>query len=263
MKKYFILFSLIIFTPFYSFAKEIALTEELTIEIPNDFQQTQIGSYDYFGNNKDVYIRIVSEDFNHSIKGIKEIFASMDARRYNLNSYTFVKKAKEPIYELQKNYVKHFYTKDGNKVLTYTFYTQKKAYSILFSYKSDNDLAQIEQIISSIKYMPGLWGQLTSIVSYSKMALLLLAAIYGFFCLACGTLFIKGRGLGVGCAVIILCYSTLLAFLIWNFNDWWIAAIIYSITVHFAANSLAKTGNKNNDANALDYIETFDDQAHL
>lgn len=260
MKKYFILLNLIIFTSSYSFAEEIALTEELTIEITNDFQQIEIDGYDYFGNNKDVYIRIVSEDFNHSIKEINKVFASMDARRYNLNSYTFVKKTKEPIYELQKNYVKHYYTKDENKVLTYTFYTRKKAYSILFSYKSDYDLAQIEQIISSIRYMPGLWRQLISIVSYSRVALVLLAAIYSFFCLACGTLFIKGRGVGVGCAVIILCYSTLLAFLIWSFNDWWIAAIIYSISVHFAAKSLTETGNKKNSNNAKvnDYIELFD-----
>lgn len=84
-----------------------------------------------------------------------KLFASMDTIMYTIpnSDYELQDTETEWFFQWNKDYVKRYYTHKGGdeaKILTYTFCSDKMCYCLLYSYKTEADLALMNGIISSM-----------------------------------------------------------------------------------------------------------------
>ena len=129
----------------------INITDKLSIEIPNTYTRNESKSCLIDAKNKNngniiLLKTIATRDFNPG-----KVKQSMDTLCFNLSNAKLIKKEKAKFYRMDEDYVKKYYELGDDKIITYTFYTNKYPYSILFTYNNDSELKTIDDVIESIE----------------------------------------------------------------------------------------------------------------
>ena len=140
-------------------SSRVDITDKLSIEIPNIYTRNESKSCLIDAENKNngniiLLKTIATSDFNPG-----KVKQSMDTLCFNLSNAKLIKKEKEKFYRLDEDYVKKYYELGDDKIITYTFYTNKYPYCILFTYSNDNELKTIDDIIGSIEIKMNLLGK--------------------------------------------------------------------------------------------------------
>lgn len=129
----------------------VNITDQLSIEIPAEYimRENKYCVLDAKNKNNGNIILIKTlevSDFNPG-----KVKQSMDTLCFNISDAKLIKKEKEKFYRMDKDYVKKYYELGDDKFITYTFYTHKYPYCILFTYNNENELKTIDDIIESIE----------------------------------------------------------------------------------------------------------------
>lgn len=187
MRKLFLM-ALVIFslTEMDAYSKKIILTNDLTISVPQSMQRDTTNAYLYCAYDSALFLAVSTvetSDF-HSWEVLKSMEEhSFHMKQVGLQCY---KEESDKFYEWNKDYVKKFYKSDNADIMTYTFYTADRPYSILFMCKGDAELKEAEAIINSIDYGGNLWKQIT--LTFKRAApfwVLFFVVIYPAICLGC------------------------------------------------------------------------------
>ncbi|MBO5811109.1 MAG: hypothetical protein J6R32_09845 [Bacteroidales bacterium] len=137
----------------------IDVTEKLSIEIPDNYIRKECKSCLIDAENKNngniILIKTLEvSDFNPGY-----VRKSMDTLCFNISDAKLIKKEKEKFYRMDEDYVKKYYELGNDKFITYTFYTNKYPYCILFTYNNENELKTIDDIIESIEMKMNFFGE--------------------------------------------------------------------------------------------------------
>lgn len=137
----------------------IDVTEKLSIEIPDNYIRKECKSCLIDAENKNngniILIKTLEvSDFNPGY-----VKKSMDTLCFNISDAKLIKKEKEKFYRMDEDYVKKYYELGDDKFITYTFYTNKYPYCILFTYSDDSDIKTIDDIIESIEMKMNFFGK--------------------------------------------------------------------------------------------------------
>lgn len=149
----------------------IDVTEKLSIEIPAEYimRENKYCVLDAKNKNNGNIILIKTL----AVKGYVDVLSgevcdfnpgyvkkSMDTLCFNISDAKLIKKEKEKFYRMDEDYVKKYYELGNDKFITYTFYTNKYPYCILFTYNNENELKTIDDIIESIEMKMNFFGEL-------------------------------------------------------------------------------------------------------
>lgn len=164
-------------------SSRVDITDKLSIEIPNIYTRNESKSCLIDAENKNngniiLLKTIATRDFNPG-----KVKQSMDTLCFNLSNAKLIKKEKAKFYRMDEDYVKKYYELGDDKIITYTFYTNKYPYSILFTYNNDSELKTIDDVIESIEIKMNFFGKfyymfLTSL--FLAMIFLLAGVIISF-----------------------------------------------------------------------------------
>lgn len=177
------------------FSKNISLSHDLTLSIPESLRQDSTSRYAFFAFDSTMYVIVASIETSDFQSG--EVLRTLEDYSYNLKNTNLqcYKVEKEKFYEWSKDYVKRYYRgKDEMIIMTYTFYTTDRPYSILIGYKGEKEKEKAESIIKSIKYKGNLWKQVKLTYKRSTIAWwLFYILIYPLICLSFVMLFNRNR----------------------------------------------------------------------
>lgn len=252
-----------------SFSREVNLPFHLKLDIPESMCQDSTSRYllHAYDSTLSVIISTVETSDFHS----GEVFRTLENYSFNLKQMNLqcYKKETDKFYEWNKDYEKIFYKGKDLYLLSYTFYTVDRPYSILFSYTEEKTLAKANDIIQSISYNGNIWKQIC-IIYYRAIPfwLLYFLLLFPIICLS-SVLFFSGWKkeeihfkwpyvFSVLCAIPILLYT------LWG--DWlgFICYLIITILAFFpclfigmvGAESILKKNDKSKNKN--DYNSDFD-----
>lgn len=162
----------------------IDVTEKLSIEIPDNYIRKESKSCLIDAENKDNgnIILIKTLDVRDFHKG--SVKKSMDTLCFNISDAKLIKKENEKFYRMDEDYVKKYYELGNDKFITYTFYTNKYPYCILFTYNNENELKTIDDIIESIEMKMNFFGKFAYVFRTSTFMVLFLLFVGGLAILA-------------------------------------------------------------------------------
>ena len=173
----------------------IDVTDKLSIEIPDNYIRKECKSCLIDAENKNngniILIKTLAvKDHVDVLSGEVSYFnpgyirKSMDTLCFNISDAKLIKKEKEKFYRMDEDYVKKYYELGNDKFITYTFYTNKNPYCILFTYNNENELKTIDDIIESIEMKMNFFGELYYMFMTSVFMVLFLFGVGGFIVVA-------------------------------------------------------------------------------
>lgn len=143
---------------FKSFSKEINLPFDLKINVPESIIQDTTSQYLFLGYDSTFSVYVATVETSDFYAG--EVLRTLEQYSYNLKNVHCYKEEKDKFYEWNKDYVKKYYKGNDLTLLTYTFYTADRPYSILIGYKGEDGEKEAEAVIQSICYKGNLWKQI-------------------------------------------------------------------------------------------------------
>lgn len=161
----------------------VNITDKLSIELPDSYIRKESKSCLIDAENKNngniiLLKTIATRDFNPG-----KVKQSMDTLCFNLSNAKLIKKEKAKFYRMDEDYVKKYYELGDDKIITYTFYTNKYPYSILFTYNNESELKTIDDVIESIEIKMNFFGKFfyMFLTSFILAMILLIAGAIIFF----------------------------------------------------------------------------------
>ena len=164
------LFIFFIFLLYPSGKVEAALFDvgnHMTIDIPEGYQETYSDSCTYCW--QDATSTLTLKIYNDKDFDETQCLKSLDGLLFNLSSYIQYEERHESALEWHKEYAMRFYyhVQTKKRLITYTAYTNERAYSIGFTYNSDTDIEKLDAITSSIRYEGSWWKRMKLLLAQS------------------------------------------------------------------------------------------------
>ncbi|MEY8722641.1 hypothetical protein AALN73_15980 [Bacteroides stercorirosoris] len=204
-------------------AQKLDLGNNLTVEIPEGYQQYKSDGYMYAAVDSTTRVMIAqinSDDFD-----VSKVLNKMDTLSYNLKNYELVGSETEHFYQWAKDYKKKYYkSTDDWKILTYTFYTNERPYCILFQYKNNDDLSRFESLVDSIKYNGSFWDKLVLTYRNAHIYWILL------FCVVMIVSAILGKPCGHLATALLMTTAVAIILLLTIWGNWLIFAMGLAIS---------------------------------
>ncbi len=155
----------------------IDVTEKLSIEIPDNYIRKESKSCLIDAENKNNESILLLKNLDVKNFDIGKVKKSMDTLCYNLSNAQLVKTENEKFYQMDRDFVKRYYDAGKYNILTYTFYTSDYPYCLLFTYISESEMNEINEILDSIKIKKGIFEAIFNIPTFMMVVLVSLAMI--------------------------------------------------------------------------------------